>query len=372
MNKTKKIYLSILLAIVTLFASLAAFGANEKVYAAPPDADPGDPKKIFCFSDSKPIFEEYAYGNYEFTYEVVPFFDETDIIFFKNAVSIGTYDSYDAILVETKLRIIDYNTLIDLFNEIHSRGLIVIFVTAFEIYEYAYTDFTDYVDVFYKCKNRFEDYITVSVFHIKGIMWDETNACILIDGRYVTIYDNIVDTCLNSFYLRTLFRELNAQFNLGCEQDDYEEIAKRLEANRIKLFVNRENFLVDITSGKQNSIYPEDFLDKTKETSYTNYKFFAMGRWYLEKYFYDMLYNLQTATDVNGYALMDLPVYIFEVDPIDYGDSGLDIISDSLLLSEFGDYVGCGGTGADGKDTYYNEDISEILLRLDELFEGAA
>lgn len=345
MTKTKKSLFAVVMAVVMLFTGLASLGGADykKASAAHPNYSGQD---VYYFTDSYPILDEDEfcdyYGNNSICYDKMYFIGESTL---EALWSSGYF--YDiqncTVIFQIRYTPMDPYVLRVWFEYLQNNGCTVIFLSGYNDYYYSNTEFMDFC-TFIKCnKNlrKFYNYIANAVADMAfNRQLTEGNACILLDGRF---FDFTVtgmgmdfnDVFQSSKFFRVLIEQLCDRLEITYDEEDAEGMRNQLIAQNVWLVVHiGENEYYNLLT---HSIYSSviDGLNSLTEVlikgenEYQADKFFAMGISDLEVNYYDFLFFIEYS---DGY---DLPVYIWEEDPVVYGSGGLSVMTDSDLRDAY-------------------------------------
>lgn len=371
MKKIKTNVLSLALALIMLVAGIIPFGTVSVFNASAYD----EKEKLYYFSDSDPLLDEevmeYNFPGYEVDYDLFNNFDEGT---FNNLIAVRylegalDYCGEVAIIQITTFKLAP-EQLQRLLFQLNTDKIILI--SNYDDIELLHTDF--YTDLYrhLTVKSPFYKYVERSVRNMydRGFELDELT--ILIDNRFIDFsvlndkdmwYDDnlwleedgwvdckdwfftqnryLTRLCYYSEYLRALLQQLCIRFlHNGTDIYDYTSIVRQLKDANVRLMVDWGVLgfisLLDAIEFEFDEYdqgpYYED-LDSMDRLNLWNSDSAAMGEWELEQYFYDELLDVQD--DLEIYHDIQFPVYIYEVDPIEYSpddEDALKIISDTSL-----------------------------------------
>ncbi len=341
MKTLKKSLVTILATIMLLTFGFTAFGArNENLKASAYDYE-----KIYYFYDYYPSVDYSQMENTDIVYD----FHELDENSFSDLIEQSYFDNY---LDATKV-VIDIKTfrpssydLYTIFRYLHDNlGCMTVFVTPYAIAEFANdgtsygADLTQmYVDSYYQTDFEKLDFFVNTALKKMAISQleegvDEENAtqikdtCILLDGRKLIGFDDsvcdVAELAERNPLLKVLANNLQHKYayTYGVNEINY----------LINVCFNEPNIHFLIYKGNDRFVElatNDEFTASDVETMHEEYDFdfnyiYALGFWELSTPFYNFLLTNQ------GNEFESLPVYVMEVEPINYSANGLLILSDT-------------------------------------------
>lgn len=464
MKTLKKRLVVVLMSLVLFVAGIFAMGGfdSKKAKALSPNYYGGD--TVYYFSDSTPTLNDNEVrsvaGNMDVVYDIQPLISSQRLAYLVYTGYFWGFDDYSntVVIVEIKAMKPDSYTLRDLFACLQYQNCKVIFISAYEEYEYDDPGlFMEFVNEFMPCNKdkygRFLDYSIIDMarqnvgysfadFSDWAEIWYNndwsdiwTDTYILLDGRFIGIYESYINydaksSLAYSTFLQRMILDMrygpfddertDFEFNMYRKlwqfyadnylaewgyYSDYSEIDiwQLMEIWRESGF-NYEDFFYNnreeyqeyyrdvvwnyfVEGGDEGfegifNVFSERKIHILVHLPYSNlywdiaygedstgkftYEFndikelfgffggevrlYAMGIWILDGDFYNFLYDAQNIFKIK------LPVYIWEIDPIIWGD-GLEIITSDNLFSDY-----------DLSDEYDEEYLKDTLLDL--LFEA--
>jgi hypothetical protein len=331
-----KIILSLALALITLFSSIATIGFTKQTANALPADYTGDPYTIYYFFDYYPSISPsalkaaYNYNDDDTssnTYNII--YDRQRIGYqtFTNMVYNDYFDGFGEdciVIIDIKNFKPDETTLYDLFYDLKvNQGCTTMFISIYDGSYYSNTAFEDYVDVFYTATFvRLENMIN-------NILTNEYEERETLDDTTILIDENLIDVnywlgsnmdilCGASPFLRILLNQLAEYYDLTGQT--YTQIAHELYQNHnIRLLVPLIQYgavyaFIDLTTWETY-----DKCSNIDALCYYNgdpmwENIFAVGFTNLSDAFYAFLYAGQEKDD-GTLDFNKLPVYLLEAEP---------------------------------------------------------
>lgn len=348
MRKVKKnvtiSVISLILAMATMLSCLTIFEVQNTAKAD------DETTEIYYFNDFYPTLSQSQMGAFGGSYSITYDRQSLDANGFIDLVDDGYFDWLTCeylVVIDIKTFLANAFTLKKLFSNLKNNDCKVIFVSIYDLNEYDNTDFLDYIEYFLHCSwyklekfakrivsrvyKEHQSYDTTTPSEPGGAVEDKEfdNITFLLSNDLVKFgYDYGID--LGSLYANNIF----LKFFIDALMQ-YVNIYDQ-EKNIKIVFCQSIYQCTNIVTGEE--IYNIEELFSTD--------MYAIGIWELSSWFYDMLRSIQQETD--------LTVFILEADPITYGPSGLEIITDSDLEDESGEGV--------------DEEAMELFEKITELF----
>lgn len=246
MKKLKSRVIVVVMALVLLVTGVFALGGLKSTKAeALTQSQAG-----YYFCDSVPIMDEetlrieYKMNNID--YDIQPLISSQKLAYLVyTGYFWGLEDKYSLVIVDIKAMKPDAQTLRDLFICLKYQNCNVIFVSAYEEYEYGdATLFMEYVDDFMPCDlDRYGNFVDYSVLDmacwnlgysytdIKNgtVSIDYSNldgtwagTCILIDGRFIGVFDPLLQkyNAKNILAYSTFLQRLILDIRYGFESEE--------------------------------------------------------------------------------------------------------------------------------------------------------
>ena len=352
MKCIKKQISAVILAIALLATGYLAAG-NGKVAALSPDYN-GESNTVYYIFDYYPTLPysamEPKYGSeYNIVYDHVHGGPD-----FESMVENGYFEGFGGdcyVIIDIKTYMPNTYVLEDLFSGLKNQGCKTAFVTVYDESEFKNASFMNSVDKFIKddfsaLKELINDCLTKSLNLENAIIDDYGkiyfNTCFFLDERFIYLFEgnNFIHDfeilCEKSIFL-TLFVDQCRQI-LGQYMDvpeDYNKFAEFLSNLNIKFLVYSANYgmYVDILKFKGNldpyeegMTYPATGIFDALIGNEIEH-FYGFGFWELSSTLYDTLLEGQGILGQDEMGRTNLPIYIIEVDPINYADAGLAIIA---------------------------------------------
>lgn len=345
MKTLKNRLVVVLLAACMLVTGLFAAGGTEKQKAnALSPLYQGGSDTIYYFTDYYPALSEEELINEFSGYNIVLDHQCVSEQGFNDLVNSNYFTGFDAgccVIIDIKTFMPDSLILYDLFYDLQeSQGCFTIFISPYSQSDYQ----TEYNDIeFLTYVDRF--IIDNQFMRLRSFCWDAfgnfvsgnrtlTNTTYFIDSKMLGVGTYIgvpfESLCEMSIFLR-VFAEVLCTCLPRDESDDCQEIAWKLENNNIKILVpTYANYFVDLLTfttycyeGSFNDMIPDSGLDSD---GILQPRFAcAFGFTTFSQDYHNFLYQVKCGEGV------DLPVYAYIVDPINYDPNGLPIITNSFL-----------------------------------------
>ena len=390
MAKLKKKISVSFLAFIMLLACIVSGGLRQKkAEALSPSYVSGTSNTVYYFSDSAPILSQDDIDDYVTDMLMTSFYGFNviyDVDATRTASSIcalETYGYFQTQFGQNCIAIVQIQNsslstlrqsgvLSYIFEDLHDGGAKVLFISKYDSTEYSLGELL-YVDRFLQADKEFELFLANSVKDMADRNngdWSDKN--IFLDGRYfdsnLLINSNCdrlatdispEDFCTYYFHyvyqssgtLQYLIDELGKQADISYASDKPEEVysydlhdlwinyyvgvvdeLSNMQGMRLLAHVSGNSFVDVLTAHCYSRPTGEDAREQMVGThddfAIDEDNTYVIGNWYLETDFYDFLYYYyddETALDIF------FPIYIFEIDPIEFSDDGLPIITDSQL-----------------------------------------
>lgn len=336
------------LLVAVLFAMGGIFGTSARAFVPDEECD-WQPDTIYYFYDFYPTVTEERLQDEFIGMKIIYDRQQIDEQEFAKMVDDGYFWSMDyrphVVVIDIKTFIADTDSLDYLFTILREYGCKTVFVTA---HDYDTFDeegneydviFKDFIDIYIEDLNmerlrNFVDNAFQKFGKKNGITCEATY---ILDGNLVdaeNFFASDVNTLCAEFpFLKVFLDQLIYRVEYPAlnnnEYESYNAIAEELrDRYQVRIFVHvKDIYFVDILDRELVGFYNiNDLMDNAVHSHVVG----AFGFWRFNQDYYDYLYNSQNE---QGY---DLPVYAFEVDPIEYSLDGLSIKSDKELESEFG------------------------------------
>ena len=249
--KTLKKRLAIVLSLILFMTGIFAMGgiaASKKADALSPNYYGGD--TVYYFSDSTPILNDNEVrsvaGNMDVVYDIQSLISSQRLAYLVYTGYFWGFDdsSNTVVIVEIKAMKPDSYTLRDLFACLQYQNCKVIFISAYEEYEYDDPGlFMEFVNWFMPCnKDKFGRFLDYSIIDMArqnvgysfgdfgdwaeiwynndwSDIWAET--CILLDGRFIGIYDSYINyDAKSSLAYSTFLQRMILDMRYGPFEDE--------------------------------------------------------------------------------------------------------------------------------------------------------
>ena len=331
MNKIKNSFVPMLLVVALLCAFVLPFSLQiQQANANEPENGARYSDTIYYFFDYYPEIRESTMLNEFPNYNIVYDRASVDQQGIDSLCNNGYFDKFDTNCVV----VIDIKTfkpepaLLDiLFTSLKNQGCKTMFISLYDVAQYADDSFLDYVDVFfYTNLSKLEDFIDYMLNNEYLSMNDTlNNTAFFIDGNLVDVHSHHGESAevlcqqsiFLSIFLEKLYYKVNADEVVGIITAD--EFLNYLDILNISIYVHDMDCgqYVNIFNGYADSgDSVDDFLSRVNR-QYLNVC--AFGFWALHTDFYDFLYN----SIESPYTVTN---YVIEADLIEYSDDGLPII----------------------------------------------
>ena len=338
MKHPKKRFVSALLAVAMVITCFLSFGGVKA--AALPSGYASE--SAYYFYDCYPIVKEVEAAASFMLDSVV--FDGQNVTAeeFNALVDSGYFSSigaYSVFIIDIKTFLPDQARLASVFQMARSSGCMTILAATYTEAQIAGTTLNDNLDLYFQTSLvQMEDFVKGALTDLLDIDDDLTGTCFLIDDNMVNLPAQQISPaslCTSSPFFRILIFELACELGIQTTPelpesiDDvttamYSQIAQKLyQEHNIRFLVHR-------TGTAYRNLYNWQTISSSTAANLqtlmapSGTRLCAFGFWELATPFYNFLYAGQQSLGVNN-----LPVYVFEIDPIVYGDSGLIVTTDS-------------------------------------------
>ena len=336
MKTVKKSFIAILAAIMLLTIGFTSFMISDTTLKAS-----ADDYEIYYFYDYYPSLDHDAMSGANIVYD----YHELDSDSFSDLIEEYYFQSCrnaDKVIIDIKTFKPSTGDLYDLFHYLHDDlGCKTAFVTPYRSEEFVNTDSPYTIEFILTCIDSYhvtdfsklEFFVDMALARISYSQLEEgqpeteadriENTCILLDGRKLIgfyEYDHDIGYLVErNPMLKILANKLRSYAPANGENE---------AAYLSNLYNSPSNVRIAICTGNDKfaEIGGEEFVASNLQTLHTNLYTsinytYALGFSELSAPFYNFLLANQNEFD-------SLPVYVMEVEPIEFSDSGLMIFTD--------------------------------------------